>query len=80
MYQVTKELQIKAVEARLDDRIRLEKRYARCGQVSVAMAVEAVYAKLSLPEKQMWFTPSKVCQRLGLNINNLDSNYYVGLL
>ena len=80
MYQVARELRIEAVQARMDDRRRLEKRYARRGQVSVATAVGAVYEELSLPEEQRRFTPARVCERLGLDINNLDSDYYVGLL
>ena len=60
MYQVARELRIQAVQARLDDRKRLEKRYARRGQVTVATAVRAVYAELSLPEEQRKFTPAKV--------------------
>lgn len=46
----------------------------------MATAVGAVYAELSLPEEQRKFTPAKVCERLNLDINNLDSNYYIGLL
>ena len=80
MYQVARELRIEAVRARMDDRRRLEKRYARRGQVSVATAVGAVYAELSLPEEQRKFTPARVCERLSLDINNLNSDYYVGLL
>lgn len=80
MYQVAEELWIKVVEARLDDRRRLEKRYACRGHVFVASAVGAVYAELSLPKEQRGFTPAKVCSRLGLDINNLNSDYYVGLL
>lgn len=80
MYQVAQEFRIKAVEARLDDRMRLEKRYTHRGQVLVVTAVKAVYVELSLPEEQRRFTSSKVCQCLGLDINNLNSDYYVSLL
>ena len=80
MYQFARELRIEVVQARLDDRRRLEKRYPRSGQVSMATAVGAVYAELSLPEEQRRFTPTRVCERLNLDINNLNSNYYVELL
>lgn len=46
----------------------------------MAAAIKAAYAELLKPEEQRKFTPALVCQHMSLDLNNLNSNYYVKLL